>query len=350
MSSPTKALYKLMMRDYLRTSSPAPPLFTQEQLSASLTSILPISVHERGTPCPGVSFTPYHAGHVLGARMFLINITGCTVLYTGDFSLSPHPDSHLIQAAPPSPSSLPTGRPAILITESTFGTQTLPPVHMQEQRLTSAVHAIIMRGGHVLLPIFALGAAQALFLVLDEYWDAHPALWTVPLYCVSSLTERCTQVYQANVSTMNTDVRARCAKGDNPFVFRYVTSVPWERDWVSRVVEGPPCVVLASPAFMQAGASRELLELWAPDSKNGVIITGFSVESSLARVSGRHNTMECACPVSGSHNIFFVLTSPFCMFGLTKFSHRMTSLFRVGSQSTIFHFTHTSDTLRMLVR
>jgi len=29
---------------------------------------------------------------------------------------------------------------------------------------------------------------------------------------------------------------------------------------------------------MQFGASRKLLDLWAPDPRNGVIVTGFSVE------------------------------------------------------------------------
>lgn len=36
---------------------------------------------------------------------------------------------------------------------------------------------------------------------------------------------------------------------------------------------------------MSSGPSRELLELWAPDAKNGVIITGYSVEGTMARVS-----------------------------------------------------------------
>lgn len=36
---------------------------------------------------------------------------------------------------------------------------------------------------------------------------------------------------------------------------------------------------------MTSGPSRELLELWAPDSRNGVIITGYSIEGTMARVS-----------------------------------------------------------------
>lgn len=36
---------------------------------------------------------------------------------------------------------------------------------------------------------------------------------------------------------------------------------------------------------MQIGPSRELFEFWAPDPRNGLIITGYSVEGTLARVS-----------------------------------------------------------------
>ena|SRR5215469_9988186 len=40
--------------------------------------------------------------------------------------------------------------------------------------------------------------------------------------------------------------------------------------------------MLATPGMMQNGASRELLERWAPDPKNGVVITGYSVEGTMA--------------------------------------------------------------------
>ena len=34
---------------------------------------------------------------------------------------------------------------------------------------------------------------------------------------------------------------------------------------------------------MQSGISRELLERWAPDKRNGVIVSGYSVEGTMAR-------------------------------------------------------------------
>ena len=44
---------------------------------------------------------------------------------------------------------------------------------------------------------------------------------------------------------------------------------------------------------MQNGPSRELFDLWAPDSRNGLIVTGYSIEGTLARVSGISGLVQC---------------------------------------------------------
>ncbi|KAI6033007.1 beta-lactamase-like protein [Pisolithus orientalis] len=275
MTHPTKTLHKFMMQDYLRTSTSTDALFTPRDVSVSLESIIPVSVHERVSPCEGVSFIPYHAGHVLGACMFLIDIVGLKILYTGDYSRAE--DRHLVRA------EVPPIRPDVLIVESTFGVQTLEHGQDKEHRLTDLVRTIVSRGGHALLPVFALGTAQELLLVLDEYWSDHPELHDVPVYYASSLARKCMAVYQTHIHAMNENIRSRFARRDNPFVFKHVTSISRERGWERKLVEGPPCVVLATPGFVHVGASRELLELWAPDPRNGIIITGFSVEGTMAR-------------------------------------------------------------------
>ncbi|KAH7924266.1 Metallo-hydrolase oxidoreductase [Leucogyrophana mollusca] len=276
MTHPTKAVHKFMMQDFVRMgSSSSDALFSPLEMSMSLSSIIPVSAHQLITPCPGVSFTPYHAGHVLGACMFLIDIAGLKILYTGDYSREE--DRHLVKA------EVPPVRPDVLIVESTYGVQSLEGRDEKEVRFTSLVHSIIRRGGHVLLPTFALGRAQELLLILDEYWKKHPDLHNVPIYYASNLARKCMAVYQTYIHTMNSNIRSRFAKRDNPFVFKHISNLPQPRGWERKIAEGPPCVVLASPGFLQTGPSRELLELWAPDPRNGLIITGYSVEGTLAR-------------------------------------------------------------------
>ena len=41
---------------------------------------------------------------------------------------------------------------------------------------------------------------------------------------------------------------------------------------------------MASPGMMQSGLSRQLFEAWCTDKRNGVIIAGYCVEGTLAKV------------------------------------------------------------------
>lgn len=131
------------------------------------------------------------------------------------------------------------------------------------------------------MPIPSFGNGQELALLLDEYWNDHPELQNIPVYFASSLFQRGMRVYKTYVHTMNANIRSRFARRDNPFDFRFVK---WLKDPQKLRENKGPCVIMSSPQFMSFGLSRDLLEEWAPDSKNGVIVTGYSIEGTMARV------------------------------------------------------------------
>lgn len=273
MTHPTKAIYRFLMSDFVRISNAGSDrmLFDESEMLASWRQIEAVDYHQEVVLGGGLRFTPYHAGHVLGACMFMIEMAGLRVLYTGDYSREE--DRHLVQA------EVPPVRPDVLICESTYGTQSLEPRLDKELRFTSLIHSIIKRGGRVLLPVFVLGRAQELLLLLDEYWEAHPELHSVPIYYASSLARKCLSIYQTYIHTMNQHIRARFNRRDNPFVFKHVSNLRS----LDKFDDRGPCVMMASPGFMQSGVSRELLERWAPDKRNGVIVSGYSVEGTMAR-------------------------------------------------------------------
>ena len=91
---------------------------------------------------------------------------------------------------------LPNVHPDVLIIEATYGTHIHEPREERETRFTTLVQDIVSRGGRCLIPVFALGRAQELMLILDEYWANHPDLHEVPIYYASSLAKRCMTVYQ----------------------------------------------------------------------------------------------------------------------------------------------------------
>jgi cleavage and polyadenylation specificity factor subunit 3 len=230
------------------------------------------------TSAASIRFTSYPAGHVLGAAMFLIEIAGARILYTGDFSTEE--DRHLIPASVPNWSA----PPDVMISEATFGVQTLEPREEKESRLTALIQAILTRGGRVLMPVFALGRAQELLLILDEYWEAHPELHQYPIYYVSALAAKCMRVYKTHTSSLNANVQQRAARGDHPFDFGRGRHIRELKDAGRRFDDKTPCVVMASPGMLQNGVSRQLLEKWAPDRRNGLVLCGYSVEGTLARV------------------------------------------------------------------
>lgn len=271
MTHATKAIYRWLLSDYIKVSniSTEQMLYTESDLEKSMDKIETINFHEE-KDVNGIKFSAYNAGHVLGAAMFMIEIAGVKILYTGDFSRQE--DRHLMAA------EIPPIKPDILITESTYGTHVHEQREERESRFTSLIHEIVNRGGRCLIPVFALGRAQELLLILDEYWGQHPELHDIPIYYASSLAKKCMSVYQTYINAMNEKIRRQISI-NNPFVFKHISNLKG----IDHFEDIGPCVVMASPGMMQSGLSRELFELWCTDAKNGVIIAGYCVEGTLAK-------------------------------------------------------------------
>ncbi|KAJ3416498.1 Cleavage and polyadenylation specificity factor subunit 3 [Chytridiales sp. JEL 0842] len=272
MTHPTKAIFKWLLSDYVKVSNLAVDdmLYDEKDLLKAYDKIETVDFHQE-VDIDGIKFTPYNAGHVLGAAMFLIEIAGVRVLYTGDYSREE--DRHLMAAERP-----PNVTPEVLIAESTYGVQHHRPRVEREAIFTSTVHDVVQRGGRCLIPVFALGRAQELLLILDEYWQAHPELHNVPIYYASSLAKKCMAIYQTFSNMMNARIRQQ-SKTSNPFQFKHISNLKS----MTHFDDVGPCVMMASPGMLQSGQSRELLELWCVDKRNGVIIPGYVVEGTLAK-------------------------------------------------------------------
>lgn len=112
-------------------------------------------------------------------------------------------------------------------------------------------------------------------------------------------------VYQTYINAMNDKIR-KAININNPFVFKHISNLkvsecgPWVVSWLISLYmqyfymcvfqsmdhfdDIGPSVVMASPGMMQSGLSRELFESWCTDRRNGVIIAGYCVEGTLAKV------------------------------------------------------------------
>jgi cleavage and polyadenylation specificity factor subunit 3 len=356
MTHPTKAVTRLLLGDYIRLlqlqqkqqqqqngsttadgstsndNNNIGMLYTEADLNNCLNKVICIDYHTTIQYAKGdCHFYALNAGHVLGACMYHITIGDRTILYTGDYSMEE--DRHLMAAEipfrqenhpHPNPSSQNSGTTTtmtantttdVLICESTYGVQVHASRTERETRFTTTIERIVSRGGKCLIPVFALGRAQELLLILDEYWQQHSHLQNVPIWYASKLASRALRVYQTYSNMMNLHIRDQMDVG-NPFQFQFIHNLKSVQHLNDD--NNTPCVVFASPGMLQSGVSRQLFDRWASDPKNGVIIAGYAVDHTLAKeimlqpkevmtLEGRKQPLNCLVDyVSFSAHVDFV--------------------------------------------
>ena len=139
--------------------------------------------------------------------MFLVDIDGKRVLYTGDFSRQE--DHHLMGAKTPTIPGV-----DVLIIESTYGINNHDPREKREMDFLMAVRSYIDKGGgKCLIPHVRAGAHADPGGALDA---APPELAEVPLWFCSSTADKYLCVYQRSIECMNDRVKGATA---NPFEF-----------------------------------------------------------------------------------------------------------------------------------
>ena len=188
--------------------------------------------------------------------MFMVDIAGVRVLYTGDYSREE--DWHLRAA------EILQFSPDICIIESTYGVQLHQPRNVREKRFTDVIHSTISQGGCVLIP--------------DEYWSNHPELHNIPIYYASPLAKRCMAVYQTYINSMNERICNQFANS-NAFDFKHISTLKS----IENFNDVGPSVVMASPNGLQSRLSRQLFQMWCSDKKNACVFPGYVVEGTLAK-------------------------------------------------------------------
>jgi len=271
---PTVAVMQMILRDFIKVTAIAADnpnaLYSAEDIDACIAKIEMVDLRQK-INVGGVQFMLLNAGHVLGAAMVMIEMGGVRILYTGDYSCEE--DRHLASAE--CPKDLP---PNVLIVEATYGMQVHESRADRERRFCEAVEKIVKRGGRCLIPIFALGRAQELMLILEEYWHSNPSLQTIPVYYANKMAENSLEVYRTYISHMNARVQQQVGSDHNPWRFQHIKETQ-----PKTFKDVGPCVMLASPGMLQSGFSRNLFDAWCEDAKNGVVLAGYSVEGTLAR-------------------------------------------------------------------
>lgn len=268
MTHPTKAICPILLEDYRKITverKGETKFFTSNMIKNCMKKVIPINLHQTIKLGDDIEIKAYYAGHVLGAAMIYVRVGQESVVYTGDYNMTP--DRHLGSAW------IDKVRPDVLITESTYGTTIRDSRRSRERDFLTKVHECVANGGNVIIPAFALGRAQELCILIESYWERMGL--DVPVYFSTGLTERANEYYKLFINWTNQKIKSTFAQR-NAFDFKHIK--PWDKSYIE--LPGP-MVLFATPGMLNAGTSLQVFSAWAPNPKNMVIMPGYCVAGTV---------------------------------------------------------------------
>ncbi|KAF9960435.1 Integrator complex subunit 11 [Mortierella alpina] len=268
MTHPTKAICPILLEDYRKISVERKGernFFTSQNIKDCMKKVIAVNLHQTIMVDDDLEICAYYAGHVLGAAMFYIRVGEESLVYTGDYNMTP--DRHLGSAW------IDKVRPDVLITESTYATTIRDSKRSRERDFLKKVHDCVANNGNVIIPVFALGRAQELCILIETYWERMDL--KVPIYFSAGLTEKANHFYRLFINWTNEKIKSTFVHR-NMFDFKHIKA--WDRAYI----DNPgPMVVFATPGMLHSGTSLELFKKWAPDPKNMVIMPGYCVAGTV---------------------------------------------------------------------
>lgn len=285
MTPPTRDIAALLALDFVGVAykQAEAPLYRPDDVKEMVRHSISLNYGEVSDITPDIRITFYNAGHVLGSAVTHVNIGNGlhNFVYTGD---SNYRKTRLLD---PAVNYYP--RVESVMVESTYGSkdQIQPSLAEVEEKFVKLVKDAIDNGGKVLLPELGLGHAQETLLRVEDAIRTGK-LPEIPVYLDGMLWD-ITAIHTAYPEFLGSNIRNKIFQDDNPFTSPYFKRVgsPTER---KEVIEGGPCIIIATSGMLQGGASVEYFRHLADNPKNIIIFGCYQGPGSLGRQVSEGNT------------------------------------------------------------
>ncbi len=278
MTAPTRDIASLLALDFIGVSykQATTPLFSSKDVSEMVKHSVCLNYNEVTDIAPDIRITFYNAGHVLGSAQVHINIGNGlhNFVYSGDMKYG---KTRLLD---PAVNKFP--RVESIQVESTYGSKEdiLPSRKETEKIFIGLVRETVEKGGKVLLPELGLGHAQETIIRVEEAIRTGE-LPRIPMY-IDGMMWDINAIHTAYPDFLSSNIRSLIFQDKNPFtsdIFKRVGS-PQER---KEVIEGGPCIVIATSGMLVGGASVEYLKEFADNKNNLLILSCYQGPGSVGR-------------------------------------------------------------------
>lgn len=239
--------------------APALPLYTRQDALDCLPHIKAVDIGATFQPIPGWRVTLRSAGHILGASSVLLEVAGRRILFSGDLG---RPDDMLMN--PPEP---PPAADTVLI-ESTYGDRVHPRENLLDE-LGPALQRLAARGGVAVVPVFAVGRAQALLHAIALLKARGEVPRGLPVFLDSPMAVHTTHLFEHHPGEHRLNAKEVHA------LTHSATMVNSTDESKALAARHGPMVILSASGMATGGRVLHHLTHHAGNRRNMVILTGY---------------------------------------------------------------------------
>lgn len=259
-----------------RNLPPYEPLYTSEDVTATLPLFETVEYKEWFMAAEGVEVLFTNAGHLIGSAAITIRITEeeeqTTILFSGDIGRY---RSVLLQPPAEAPQA------DYIILESTYGDKHHDIAFNTVKTMNQWINKIcIDQGGQLIIPAFSVGRTQEVLYALNQL-SLEKRLPEILYFVDSPLSMKATQTIKKYTDQFNERLQQVLAIDDDPFDFpglKYIESVEDSRKLVDYK---QPCVIISASGTADAGRVRHHINECIGNKNNAILFVGYCGNQSL---------------------------------------------------------------------
>ena len=238
---------------------PALPLYTQKDAKYCMQQFHAEKLNEWFQPIPGWNGKFSTAGHILGAASLLLEVADRRILFSGDLG---RPDDSLMN-----PPDAPPQADTVLI-ESTYGNRSHPEEDVNAE-LGAALKRVAARGGVAVVPVFAVGRAQAILHSIAQLKAAGEIPHGLPIFLDSPMAIHTTALFKRHMG------EHRLSAEEVQAMDHVATMIETPEQSKALVKRHGPMVILSASGMATGGRVLHHLANHVGSHRNMVILTGF---------------------------------------------------------------------------
>ena len=274
---PTRNISTMLQLDFVQICEKegrATP-YSKSDVKSTVLHTIPLNWGKVTDIAPDIKLTLHNSGHILGSSMIHLHFGkgGYNFVYTGDFK---YQKTRLLEKA-----AVKFPRVESLLIEATYGgpQDRIPSRQESEKELKQILNSTIRKGGKTLIPVLAVGRAQELIIVLEEF-ISKGIIDKVPVF-LDGLISEATAIHTANPDFLSSDLREKILhQGKNPFLSDFFTTVSSHEERLD-IIKGGPSIILATSGMLIGGPSVQYLRGLAIDSDNSLVFVSYQVSGTL---------------------------------------------------------------------